>query len=102
MAGFEKRVAAARKVVDEGESGRYDEICGEEDEGMGQFLVVEWCDNLAILASTCADMMMVSKVVDGDPTDALVTDISVHDLDQGGKTVGKVQKRIAFRFIPPE
>jgi len=102
MGVFEKRVAAARKVVDDGESGRYDEICGEEDEGMGRFLVVEWTGNLAVYASTCADKRMVSQVVKGGPSFDLTTDISVHDLDQCGKAVGRVEKRIAFRFIPPD
>jgi hypothetical protein len=109
MPNYEKRLLAMKKVLedDPGEIDRIEEIFADAHSDRNtpkQYLVVEWADeNLAYDAYT-VDMLDDAKAdiaSGGNSGDSAVTDFSVHDLDDGGKEVGKVVVNIVrtFHFV---
>ena len=97
------RQEAIRKVIEEdpGETGRIEEIGGGLMGSPDRYLIVEWAgEGLAYDAYTFDTLEMVKQEIDrgGNSGDSDVTNFSVHDLDDDGKEVGKVNRYATYTF----
>ena len=98
----QERLDEIRRIVDENELGRMEEIYweGDDPETPHQYLIVHWSGDLSVNAFTMPHDKVEAGVNDWEIGDN-VSGITVHDLDAGGVEYGVKTTRATFHFNWP-